>query len=99
MVIKEFITFLKEYKVLSLAVAFVMGEATAKVVRSLVGDVLLPLVAPLFSLASWQDAVLDLGPVHIAYGTFLADLINFIVLAFIVFIIVRKILKLEKGKP
>lgn len=98
MVLKEFASFLKEYKVLSLAVAFVMGEATSKLVRSLIQDILLPLVGPLFAVNSWKVATLDMGPVHIAYGNFLVDLINFIVLAFIVFILVRKILKLEKGR-
>lgn len=98
MVIKEFVTFLKEYKVLSLAVAFVIGEATSKLVRSLIQDVLLPLVGPVFAVDSWKVATLTMGPVHIAYGNFLVDLINFIVLAFIVFLVVRKMLKIEKKK-
>ena len=46
---KEFAEFLKEYKVVSLAVAFVMSEASSGLVNSLVKDVLMPLFTPLMS--------------------------------------------------
>ena len=95
---KEFAKFLKEYKVVSLAVAFIMGEASSSLVGSLVNDVVLPLFAPLMAAESWKDAALHLGPVRIQYGTVLADAINFVLVAFLIFIIARQLLRLEAGK-
>lgn len=93
--INEYLGFLKEYNVVSLAVAFVMGSASTALVNSLVKDVLMPLVEPFMSTESWRQATWHLGSVNIAYGTFLAELMNFLILAFIVFMLVKKILKQE----
>ncbi len=93
---KEFLAFLKEYKVTSLAVAFVMGSASTNLVQSLVKDVLMPIVQPFVSDESWKTATLNIGSVSIAYGSFLAELINFIILSLIIFFVAKKILKAEK---
>lgn len=92
---KEFLDFLKEYKVLSLAIAFIIGGASISMVNSLVKDILMPIVEPLMS-SKWKEAVLTIGPIHITYGAFLAELINFLILALIVFIVTKKILKLDQ---
>ena len=94
--LKEFLVFLKEYKVASLAVAFIIGEASTGLVNSLVKDILLPLAAPLASVESWKEAVLTIGPVTLSYGSFIADLLNFVILAFVVFIVAKKIIKMEQ---
>ena len=47
--LKEFLLFLKEYKVVSLAIAFVIGEAGTSLVTSLVKDILLPIASPFLS--------------------------------------------------
>ena len=96
--LKEFAEFLKEYKVVSLAVAFIMGEASASLVSSLVKDVFMPLFSPFMSAESWREAAFTIGSVRIAYGTLLADLINFVIVAFLIFIVARKLLQIEKGK-
>lgn len=88
--------FLKEYKVVSLAIAFVMGEASTGLVESLVKDIILPFAAPLVAAETWGEAVLVIGPVRLSYGSFLADLINFIMLTFIIFLVARKVMKMEK---
>ena len=94
--LKEFVVFIKEYKVISLAIAFIVGEASTGLVNSLVKDILLPFAAPLMSAETWKEAVLTIGPVTISYGSFLAELINFIILAFLIFIVVKKVMKMEK---
>ena len=94
----EFIKFLREFNVASLAVGFVMGTASTALVNSLVKDILLPIAAPLMSAESWREAVFHIGPATIAYGSFLAELINFVILALIIFFIAKKILKMEKEK-
>jgi large conductance mechanosensitive channel len=91
----EFLEFLKEYKVLSLAIAFIMGGASTSLVNSLVNDVIMPIFEPLMS-AKWREAILTVGPVHIVYGAFLAQLINFLILALIIFVVTKKILKIER---
>ena len=92
---KEFAKFLKEFNVVSLAVGFVMGTASTALVNSLVKDILMPLVSPLMSVESWKEAVLRIGPVHIAYGSFIAELFNFLILALIIFVVAKKLLKME----
>ena len=94
--IREFISFLKEYKVISLAVAFVMGSASTNLVGSMVNDIIMPIAEPFMSGEKWREAVLSVGPVHIAYGSFVAQAVNFLVLAFVVFVVVKKIIQLEK---
>ena len=95
--LREFLLFLKEYKVVSLAIAFVIGEASTSLVTSLVKDILLPIAAPLMSAETWKEAVFSIGPVTISYGSFLADLINFIILALIIFIVAKKVIKEENS--
>jgi large conductance mechanosensitive channel len=96
--LKEFAAFLKEYKVVGLAIGFIMGAASTSLIKSLVNDVLMPIAAPLLSSESWGEAILQIGPVKIAYGSFIAELLNFLILALIVFIVTKKILKMEARK-
>ena len=93
--IKEFAKFLKEFNVVSLAVGFIMGTASTALVNSLVKDVLMPVAEPFLSAESWREATLDIGPVSIAYGSFIAELFNFIILALIIFFVAKKLLKME----
>ena len=95
--LKEFAKFLKEFNVVSLAVGFVMGTASTALVGSMVKDVLMPIAAPLVGAESWREAVWNIGPVHIAIGSFTAELFNFLILALIIFIIAKKLLKIEAG--
>lgn len=99
MLIREFVDFLKEYKIISLAMAFIMGSASTSLINSLVKDMVMPILTPLLSAKTWSDAVLTLGPIHVKYGSFLAELLNFTILALVVFFIAKKILKDEKVTP
>lgn len=93
---KDFFDFLKEYNVINLAIAFVMGAASNTLVKSLVNDIFMPLIDPLLSGISWRDAVLSLGPINLRWGSFLGELLNFLILALVIFIIVKKIIKYDK---
>lgn len=98
--IKEFVEFLKEYKVIGLAVAFVIGFASTALIKSFVDNMLMPVITG-FVTNSWRTAVLSLGPVKLGWGAFLAELINFLIIAFLVFIVVKKVMALgeqKKGK-
>jgi large conductance mechanosensitive channel len=95
MLLKDFIEFLKQYKVLTLAIGFVMGGASTALVNSLVKDVIMPMLQPLL-VSDWKDATLTMGAIKITYGNFLAELLNFLILALIIFLVTKKIIKLDK---
>ena len=92
----EFMEFLKEYKVIGLAVAFIIAAATNDLVKSLVDNVIMPLVNPLIPGGGWQTATVALGPFVIGWGPFLSSLIYFLIIALVVFLIAKKVLKEEK---
>lgn len=94
--LSEFKDFLYEYKVIPLAIAFIMGIASTALIKSLVDNVIMPLITPFIPGGAWRAATLELGPVVIGWGLFLAELINFIIIAFVVFLIAKKVLKEEK---
>ncbi|MEM5777260.1 MAG: large conductance mechanosensitive channel protein MscL [Candidatus Aenigmatarchaeota archaeon] len=94
--IKEFSDFLKEYKVLALAIAFIIGSALTALVQSLVNDILMPILTFFIPQGQWKETTLNLGPIAIKYGSFLSAVLNFIIIAFVVFIIAKKIMKEEK---
>jgi large conductance mechanosensitive channel len=94
-IIKEFMDFLKEYKVVGLAVAFIMAVAATALVQSFVNNVIMPIINPLLPKGDWQTAVLP-GPFPIVWGAFLASVINFVIIAFVIFLIAKMVLKEEK---
>ncbi|MFA5382599.1 MAG: MscL family protein [Candidatus Micrarchaeia archaeon] len=96
--VQEFKEFLNEYKVLGVAVAFIMAGAATALVQALVSDIIMPIANPLLSSTggNWQTATFALGPVNIAGGHFLFAIINFIILALVVFMIAKYVMKEEK---
>ena len=78
--LKEFFEFLKEYKVVGLAVGIIIGLASTALVKSLVDNIIMPLVTPFIQNGGWKDAVLALGPFVFKWGAFVADLINFLII-------------------
>jgi len=92
----EFKEFLKEYKVVGLAVAFIMGVAATALIQSFVKDIIMPVITPFVPGGAWQTATAKLGPIVLSWGSFFGAVINFIVIAFVVFIIAKLVLKEEK---
>jgi large conductance mechanosensitive channel len=94
--IKDFMSFLKEYNVIALAIAFIIGVAATTLVKSLVDNVIMPIITPFIPGGAWQTATFSLGPIIISWGAFVGALINFVIIAFVVYIIAKKVLKEEK---
>ena len=93
---KGFLEFVKEQGVAGLAVGFILGGAVAKLVTSLITDIISPLLGIILGVAKGLDAAyLQLGPAKIMFGHFLSSLIDFIVIALVVYFGV-KLLRLEK---
>ncbi len=92
----DFKEFMKEYKILGLALAFVMGVAATALVKSLVDNIVMPVITPFLPAGSWQTATFNIGPIAIGWGAFLASVINFAIIALVVFLIAKQIMKEEK---
>lgn len=94
----EFMEFLKKYQVLGLAVAFIIGAASTKLVTALVNDVIMPVVAVLIPNGDWRSSMLQLGPVKLLIGDFVGAVIDFLIIALVVFLIVRFMMRGEAAK-
>jgi large conductance mechanosensitive channel len=93
---KEFIEFIKQYGVIGLAIAVIIGGKLNALVASVVDGFLMPLVMFFVPGGNWRTATLDIGPFHFLPGPFLGALIDFLIIAFVVFLIAKYILKEEK---
>jgi large conductance mechanosensitive channel len=92
----EFKDFLKEYKVLPLAIAFIMGVAATALVNALVNDIIMPFVGPLIPGGDWRTGMLQVWKFTFAWGDFLGAVINFVIIAFVVFMVAKMLFKEEK---
>jgi large conductance mechanosensitive channel len=95
-IISEFQEFLEEYKAMGLAIGFMIGAALTTLIQSLVNDIIMPLLAPIMAATDWKSASLTIGPFVLKWGSFLSALINFILIAIVVFLIAKFILKEKK---
>ena len=109
----EFRQFAMKGNVVDLAVGVIIGAAFAKIVDSIVGDLIMPIVGRIFGgfdFSSYylglagQPAGLPLAEARklgavFAYGNFLTVLVNFIILALIIFLMVKQINRLKRGQP
>ena len=97
-IIAEFLEFLKEYKVVALAIAFIIGAAATTLVKSFVDNLIMPCVSVLTPSGDWKEAVLTIGPVQLGIGPFIAECINFIIIALVVFMIAKYVMKEQKAQ-
>jgi large conductance mechanosensitive channel len=94
--LKEFKEFITRGNVLDLAVAVVVGAAFTLVVTSLVNDVLLQIVAAVAGKPDFTDLTIDLNDAPIRYGSFLTALVNFLIVAVVVFLVIKAITSLQR---
>lgn len=97
--LKEFVAFLKRGNVLDLAVAVIIGLAFGAIVTSLVNDIIMPLVGVIIGGIDFTSLVWQVGSAQVKYGNFLQAIVNFLIIAFVVFLIVRTIDRLKKKEP
>jgi large conductance mechanosensitive channel len=106
---KEFKDFLLKTNAFALAVGVIIGAATGKVVSAIVADVLMPVVSLIIPSGSWREAQLVLtqttGPDGkpvvnaIRYGDLLGNVVDFVIIAFVVFMITKMLLREKPGPP
>ena len=96
-IVKEFKEFLDEYRVMGLAAAFIIGVAATSLIQSLVNNIIMPIVTVFLPKGEWQTVTLAVGPITIGWGAFLASLLNFLIIALLVFGISKVALKEAKA--
>ena len=89
--LKEFKDFIMRGNVVDLAVAVIVGAAFTAVVNSFANDILMQIVAAVFGKPDFNDLSFELGDAIIRYGAFITVLINFLIVAFVVFLVVKGI--------
>ena len=94
--LKEFGEFVKKGNVLDLAVAVIIGAACGAIVTSLVDDLLMPLIGIALGGVDFSSLALVVGDATLTYGNFIQAIVNFLVIAFVVFLLVRQVKKLEE---
>lgn len=94
--LQEFRDFAIKGNLIELAVAFVLGVAFAAVVTSLVDDIVMPIVGAIVSDDAFTALTFSFLGVEVFYGNFLAVLVNFLIIAFILFLIIKAVTKFRK---
>ncbi len=89
----EFIQFLNKYGVVGLAIAFIMGGAVKDLVSALVADVFMPLITFFIPEGGWREAVWGLGLIVFKVGHFAGTMLDFVVIAIIVFLMMKQLEK------
>ena len=111
--IKEFKEFAMKGNVMDMAVGVIIGGAFGKIVSSLVSDVLMPLIGKATGGVSFTDLFINLGDGEystlaaaqeagaavLAYGQFIQNIIDFIIIAFCIFLMIKGMNKLKKEEP
>ncbi len=110
--VKEFRDFIVRGNVLDLAVAVIIGAAFNSVVKSLVNDVIMPPIGWLLGGVDFSNLFIDLsgkgyaslvaaeeaGAPIIKYGLFVNNVINFLIIAFVIFMIIKQVNRMQKPK-
>ena len=95
---KEFKEFIAKGNVMDLAVGVVIGGAFQGIVNSLVKDVIMPFVSIFTGKVDFSDLKIIIGNTSINYGNFITQIVNFLIIAFSIFIVIRYINKLNRLK-
>ncbi len=91
--LREFLAFLKQYGVIGLALAVVIGGKANALVTAIVDGILMPILTSFIPGANWRTATVDVGPVHLLPGPVLGATLDFLIVAFAVFLASKVILR------
>jgi len=87
--LKEFKEFVMRGNVLDLAVAVIIGGAFGKIIASLVNDILMPLIGLVLGGVNFSELAFTVGEAVIKWGAFVQAIVDFLIIAFVIFMIVR----------
>ena len=96
--LKEFKEFALKGNIMDMAVGVVIGGSFQKIVNSLVNDIIMPAISVLTGNVDFSDLVLTVGNASIKYGNFITTIVDFLIIAFSIFLVVKYLNKLNKLK-
>ena len=101
---EEFKKFISRGNVIDLAVGVIMGSAFGKIVSSLVSDIIMPIVGIISGGIDFTNLSLTIGKANIKYGVFIQNVVDFLIISFCIFIMVKVVNKIthkdnEEKKP
>ncbi len=94
--LQEFRDFAMKGNVLDLAVGVIIGGAFGKIVSSLVSDILMPAIGLLLGNIDFSTLALTIGESKIAYGMFLQSVLDFVIVAFCIFLMIKQMNRFKK---
>ena len=94
--LKEFKQFISRGNVVDLAVGVIVGSAFSKIVSSLVNDILMPFIGTLLGGLNFTSLTITINNAVISYGNFIQNIVDFLIIAFCVFVFVKLINRLHK---
>ena len=105
-IVKEFKEFAVKGNAVDMAVGIIVGAAFGKIINSLVNDIIMPPIGLLLGGTNFSNlkivlkaAVGDNPEVALSYGLFINNLVNFLIIAFSIFLVVKGINSLKKSQP
>ena len=96
---KEFKEFISKGNVLDLAVGVIVGGAFGKIVTSLVDDIIMPIIGLIIGGIDFSGLSLKIGDATVKYGMFIQNIVNFLIIAFSIFLVVKAVNKMRRIKP
>ena len=100
--LKEFKEFISKGNIVDMAIGVIIGSAFGKIVTSLVNDIFMPLIGIIIGGLDFSKLTLTVGDAVIAYGTFIQNIVDFLIIAICIFIMIKvlaKFNKKEEAKP
>ena len=96
--LEEFKTFAMRGNVMDLAVGVIVGGAFSAITTSLINDIIMPVVGIFVSEASFADLSVTIGGAQITYGNFIQAVVNVLIMAFVVFCMVKAVNRVARKK-
>ena len=100
--VEDFKAFALKGNVVDLAIAVVIGAAFGKIVTALVDNIITPIVGMLLGGVDFSDLAITVGEANIQYGAFIQAIIDFAIVALVLFVVIKAMAKLqakEEEKP
>jgi large conductance mechanosensitive channel len=97
--LKEFKAFVMRGNVLDLATAVIIGGAFGKIIASLVNDIIMPLIGLVMGGVNFSELSITVGGAVVKWGSFVQTTLDFLIIAFVVFLIIKAANNMKKEAP
>ena len=96
-IVSEFKEFAMKGSLIDMAVGIIIGAAVGKMVSTLVENILMPIIGVFMGGVNFQDLSIKVGDAAIGYGAFIQAIIDFLIIAFVIFMILKAISKMKEN--